>query len=375
MRFAHISDLHIGKRVNDFSMLEDQRYILDEIIKIITQQKADAVLVAGDIYDKTQPSAEAVALCDDFFYALAELDKHIFIISGNHDCPERIAYGARIMENCKFHIASVYNGNIKKVSLSDEEGQVNVYLLPFIKPAVIRPYFENERIESYNDALRAVIEKAGLCRDERNVLVAHQFVTGASRCDSEDITVGTLDNVDVNIFDGFDYVALGHIHGPQQAGRPEVRYCGSPLKYSFSEIKQQKSVTIADVKKSGVEIKTIPLEPKRQMRRLKGAFDELAQVQQHLFNNDDYMYITLTDEQDIPDAIGRLRTFYPNIMKLDYDNVRTRGERAEFDRQASQSRERQPLEMFEELYELQNNQPMDEQQRAYIKKIIEEIWT
>lgn len=375
MRFAHISDLHIGKRVNDFSMLEDQRYILDEIIKIIMQQNADAVLVAGDIYDKTQPSAEAVALCDDFFCALAELDKHIFIISGNHDCPERIAYGARIMENCKFHIASVYNGNIKKVSLSDEEGPVNVYLLPFIRPSGVRQYFEDKKIENFDDAVRAVIESTDICRDERNIIVAHQFVTGASRCDSEDVTVGTLDNIDAGIFDAFDYAALGHIHGPQQAVRPEVRYCGSPLKYSFSEINQQKSVTIADVKKSGVDIQTVPLEPKRQMRRLKGNFDELVKVKAHLFGNDDYMYITLTDEQDIPDAIGRLRAVYPNIMKLDYDNLRTRGERAEFDRQAAERIEKQPLEMFEELYELQNNQPMDEQQTAYLKKIIEEIWT
>ena len=231
MKFAHIADLHIGKRVNDFSMLEEQRYIFKEIIEIIRHEDADAVLVAGDIYDKSQPSAEAVALCDDFFYSLSRLDKDIFIISGNHDCPERIAYGARLLENTKFHIAPVFNGEMKRTELFDEFGKVNVYMLPFVKPVGVRKYIGTA--DNYTQAVKAVIDKADINQEERNILVAHQFVTGALRCDSEELTVGTLDNVDATVFDKFDYVALGHIHRPQCVGRESIRYSGSPLKYSL----------------------------------------------------------------------------------------------------------------------------------------------
>ena len=341
MKFAHIADLHIGKRVNDFSMLEEQRYIFKEIIEIIRHEDADAVLVAGDIYDKSQPSAEAVALCDDFFYSLSRLDKDIFIISGNHDCPERIAYGARLLENTKFHIAPVFNGEMKRTELFDEFGKVNVYMLPFVKPVGVRKYIGTA--DNYTQAVKAVIDKADINQEERNILVAHQFVTGALRCDSEELTVGTLDNVDATVFDKFDYVALGHIHRPQCVGRESIR-------------------------------KTVPLKPFHDMVHLKGEFKELMTPGSHIFNTDDYIYVTLTDEQDIPDAIGRLRILYPNIMKLDYDNTRTRKYNDSFDADIEQRQEKQPIELFEELYELQNNQQMDNEQREYINHIIEEIW-
>lgn len=372
MKFAHIADLHIGKRVNDFSMLEEQRYIFKEIIEIIRHEDADAVLVAGDIYDKSQPSAEAVALCDDFFYSLSGLDKDIFIISGNHDCPERIAYGARLLENTKFHIAPVFNGEMKRTELFDEFGKVNVYMLPFVKPVGLRKYIGTA--DNYTQAVKAVIDKADINQEERNILVAHQFVTGALRCDSEELTVGTLDNVDATVFDKFDYVALGHIHRPQCVGRESIRYSGSPLKYSFSEINHTKSVTIADVGDNDITIKTVPLKPFHDMVHLKGEFKELMTPGSHIFNTDDYIYVTLTDEQDIPDAIGRLRILYPNIMKLDYDNTRTRKYNDSFDADIEQRQEKQPIELFEELYELQNNQQMDNEQREYINHIIEEIW-
>lgn len=372
MKFAHIADLHIGKRVNDFSMLEEQRYIFKEIIEIIRHEDADAVLVAGDIYDKSQPSAEAVALCDDFFYSLSGLDKDIFIISGNHDCPERIAYGARLLENTKFHIAPVFNGEMKRTELFDKFGKVNVYMLPFVKPVGVRKYIGTA--DNYTQAVKAVIDKADINQEERNILVAHQFVTGALRCDSEELTVGTLDNVDATVFDKFDYVALGHIHRPQCVGRESIRYSGSPLKYSFSEINHTKSVTIADVGDNDITIKTVPLKPFHDMVHLKGEFKELMTPGSHIFNTDDYIYVTLTDEQDIPDAIGRLRILYPNIMKLDYDNTRTRKYNDSFDADIEQRQEKQPIELFEELYELQNNQQMDNEQREYINHIIEEIW-
>ena len=234
MKLIHLSDLHLGKRVNEFSMLEDQQYILTEILHIIDEEQPDGVLIAGDVYDKTVPSAEAVALLDDFLVRLAKRDLQIFLISGNHDSPERMAFGGRLMEGSGVHLAPVYDGRVRPIPMTDAYGTVNFYLLPFVKPAHVRRCFPEREITTYTDALAAAIEAMGVDTNGRNVLLTHQFVTGAARCDSEELSVGGTDNVDVSVFDPFDYVALGHIHGPQRVGRDTVRYCGTPLKYSFS---------------------------------------------------------------------------------------------------------------------------------------------
>lgn len=374
MKLIHLSDLHLGKRVNEFSMLEDQQYILTEILQIIDREKPDGVMIAGDVYDKSVPSAEAVALLDDFLVRLAKRDLQVFLISGNHDSPERMAFGGRLMAQSGVHLAPVYDGKVSPITLTDEYGPVNLYLLPFLKPAHVRRCFPEREILTYTDALAAAIEAMGVDTAQRNVLVTHQFVTGAARCDSEEISVGGTDNVDVSVFEPFDYVALGHIHGPQQVGRETVRYCGTPLKYSFSEAKHQKSVTVVELgEKGAVSVRTVPLTPMRDLAELRGTYEELTfrGFYDGTSYPRDYVHITLTDEEDIPDAVSKLRIIYPNLMKLDYDNKRTR---AGIVLEGAEDQQRSPLELLEEFYEKQNGQPMGEEQRAFAKSLMERIW-
>ena len=375
MKLIHLSDLHLGKRVSEFSMLEDQRYILEEILRIIDGERPDAVLIAGDIYDKPVPPAEAVGLFDDFLVRLARRETQVFIISGNHDSPERIAFGARLMDRSGIHLSPVYDGHVEPVALEDEHGTVNIYMLPFLKPAHVRRFFPEEEIDSYTDALRTAVGSIDLQKEQRNLAVTHQFVTGAARSESEDLTVGGTDNVDAEVFDAFDYVALGHIHGPQKISRDTVRYCGTPLKYSFSEAGHEKSVTVAELGEKGdISIRTAPLIPLRDMKELRGSYEDLTR--RSFYENttwrEDYTHITLTDEEDIPDAVGKLRVIYRNLMKLDYDNRRTRSGGEILG--SGQVEKKSPLELFSELYEKQNNQPMTEEQRAFAAGLIGTIW-
>ena len=376
MRLAHISDLHLGKRVNEFSMLEDQRYIVKQIESILEEEAADAVLIAGDVYDKPVPPGEAVRLFDSFLTALADRGTHVFVISGNHDSPERIAFGSRLMEKSRVYMAPVYDGHVSPIELRDAYGSVYVYMLPFIKPAVVKKCWPEEKIESYEDAVGCAVahmREEVFVPEARNVLVAHQLVIGASRCDSEEVSVGGLDQVSAALFRDFDYTALGHIHGPQNAGGERIRYCGSPLKYSFSEAGHVKSVTIVDLEEKGnVRVRTRPLIPLHDMREIRGSYEEV--VSRDFYRGtavDDYLHITLTDEEDILDAMGKLRAIYPNIMRLDYDNRRTRegGQLPE-----KVQRAKSPLELLEELYALQNNQPMSGEQRELSARLIEELW-
>lgn len=374
MKLIHLSDLHLGKRVNEFSMLEDQEFILTKIINIIDGEKPDAVIIAGDVYDKSVPSAEAVQLFDDFLCRLAKRKLHVFVISGNHDSAERMAFGGRLMEMSGVHMSPVCNGTVKPISLEDEFGRVNFYMLPFVKPANVRRFFENSEIESYTDAICAAVESMNVNTAERNVIITHQFVTGAERSESEEISVGGSDNVDASVFDCFDYTALGHIHGPQNIGSERIRYCGTPLKYSFSEAKHKKSVTVVELREKGnLEVRTVALEPKRDMREIKGTYAEITLKDNYVnTNTDDYIHITLTDEDDIPDAIGKLRVIYPNLMKLDYDNNRTRtGAKLDI---IENIELRSPLDLFSEFYEKQNNQPMTDGQSAFMESLIESIW-
>lgn len=375
MRFLHLSDLHLGKRVNEFSMMEDQKYILTKIINIIDEQEPDAVIIAGDVYDKAIPSAEAVELFDDFLVRLSQRGLKVFIISGNHDSAERIAFGGRLMDKSGIYMSPVYNGHIEPITLSDSFGEVEVYLLPFVKPPVVRRFFPDNEITSYTDALRTAIESMNIDHSKRNILAAHQFVTGAALSESEDISVGGTENVDVSVFDGFDYVALGHIHRAQKCTSEYVRYSGTPLKYSFSEAKDTKSITVADMKEKGnIELSFIPLVPKRELVEIKGTYNELTlrSFYEGTSYNEDYMHITLTDEEDVPDALAKLRVIYKNIMKLDYDNTRTRHS-AEING-AADAAAKTPLEHFSEFYEQQNGRPMSGEQSAFMADIIEQIW-
>ena len=374
MKFVHLSDLHLGKRVNEYSMLEDQEYILTKIINIIDDEKPTGVIIAGDVYDKSIPSAEAVQMFDDFLTRLAKRNLQVFVISGNHDSPERMSFGSRLMDQSGIHISQVYNGQIEPFAMEDEHGVLNVYMLPFVKPAHVKR-FSDESIESYTDALRVAIAEMNVNQSERNILITHQFVTGAMRSDSEDVSVGGSDNVDVSVFDSFDYVALGHIHSPQNCTSERVRYCGTPLKYSFSEAKDKKSVTVVELAEKGsLSVKTVQLVPLRDMAEIKGKYDEitLKSFYENTSYQEDYIHITLTDEEDIVDAIGKLRTVYHNLMKLDYDNKRTRSV-SQVDG-AVDVETKTPIELFSDFYELQNNQPMSDVQKAFVEDLIEQVW-
>lgn len=374
MKIVHLSDLHLGKRVNEFSMTEDQEYILLKILEVIDEERPEAVVIAGDIYDKSVPSGEAVQLFDDFLCRLARRGVQVFAISGNHDSPERISFAHSLIDASGIHLSPVYDGSVMAYTLRDDCGDVNFYMLPFIKPAHVRRCFPDAEIESYTDALRTAIEKMNMDLSARNVLITHQFVTGAERSESEEISVGGADNVDAGVFDGIDYVALGHIHGPQSIGSDRIRYCGSPLKYSFSEAGRDKSVSVVTLGEKGMlSVKKVPLKPKHDMRELRGAYMDLTAKRNYEGTaTDDYIHITLTDEEDIPDVIGKLRVIYPNLMKIDYDNTRTRTSRQFIE--AGDTEQRSPLELFEQLYEMQNGQPMSQEQRRFSAQIIETLW-
>lgn len=374
LRFLHLSDLHLGKRVCEFSMLEDQRYILEQILALLDEQPVNGVILAGDLYDKPVPPTEAVRLLDWFLTELSARKLPVFAISGNHDSADRIAFGARLLAGSQIYFSPAFRGAPAPIPLEDEHGVVDIYLLPFLKPATVRHAYPDERIESYNDALACVLRHCKPDPQHRSVLVAHQFVAGAAVCESEEPSVGGVDSVDAALFDGFDYVALGHLHSPQKVGRETVRYCGTPLKYSFSEAAQKKSVTfVAFGAKGEIQLSTAPLHPLHDLRELRGSYLELTDRRNYLNTaTDDYLHITLTDEQDIPDALARLRVIYPNLMRLDYDNRRTR----ENQNITAPERTEQitPLEHFSTFYELQNNQPLSAQQAQFCQALIESIW-
>ena len=375
MKIIHLADLHIGKRVNEFSMIDDQKYILNQILEIIDKEKPDAVIIAGDVYDKQVPSIEAVELLDSFISDISKRKTTTFIISGNHDSAERLAFGSSLMAMGKIYISPVYNGKISKYTLKNDFGSANFYLLPFVKPSHVKRFFPDKKIESYTDAIKVVVDNLKLDTSEINILIAHQFVTGASRTESEEISVGGLDNVDASVFEDFDYVALGHIHRPQKIGTERIRYCGTPLKYSFSEVNDTKSVSIIEINsKEDFNLRIISLIPKRDMRKIRGTYEELTTKNSYEnTNTDDYIHVTLTDEFNVADAIQKLRVIYKNIMKLEYDNVRTRESRKiNLDDMVIENKN--PLEIFSEFYKLQNNKEMNDEQKEIIKKIMEEVW-
>lgn len=387
MKFFHISDLHIGKRVNGFSMLEDQKYILDQIVDLAENYRPDGILIAGDLYDRSMPSAEAVELADDFLYQFTKLQIPVFLISGNHDCAERIAYGGRMMEQAGIYVSRVFDGKMQKYSLRD----VDIWLLPYIKPAQIRRFYPEEEMETTQQAIEVILKHTELDERRVNILVMHQFLAGASVCESEEMSVGGSDQIDASIVEAFDYVALGHLHGPQKVGRDTVRYCGSPLKYSFSEAGHRKSVTVvemaerfeeesaegSDAAKTGIDesvkdnsiiITQLPLIPRLDLREIRGPIDELIRPEVYeSANAQDYLHITLTDKDEVLDAIGRLRDVYPNIMRLDFAAAE-RGQNQE--QQELVLEEKSPMELFAEFFMMQNGYEMSEEQT----QVINEIW-
>lgn len=376
MKLMHLADLHLGKRVNEFSMLEDQKYVLEQVLRLLDEERADGLMIAGDIYDRQIPPIEAVRLFDDFLTKLAGRNIPVYLISGNHDSIERVSFGARLMERSGIHMATEYDGTVDMVTVEDEYGMIDIYLLPFLKPAQVRAVWgeEAEQIRTYQEALSFVMSRITRNEKHRSILLAHQFVAGAAVCDSEEHAVGGLDQVELSCFEGFDYVALGHLHGAQRVGRDNVRYAGTLLKYSFSEVNHKKCVTMAELKEKGkVEIYSHPISPLHEMRDIRGSYAQVTN-RANYENTDtkDYVRITLTDEEDIFDAVGKLRVIYPNLMRLEYDNMRTR--QHQNITVSEQEEEKTPFMLAEELFSLQNNRPMSEEQGAYMQEMIRKVW-
>lgn len=373
MKLMHLSDLHLGKRLNEFSLLEDQACILHQITQLARDERPDGILIAGDLYDKPVPPAEAVSLLDRFLSDLAATGAQVFVISGNHDSAERLAFGARLMAGSGVHLAPVYQGEVTPITLHDADGPVDIFLLPFLKAAHLRRFFPEEAIDSDNDAIACAIRHMKLCPNHRSVLVAHQLVLGAARCDSEEISLGGAEGVSADVFAPFDYVALGHLHGGQNVAGPRVRYCGTPLPYSFSEVNHRKSVTMAELGPQGeLSLRLLPLTPLRKMAELRG--DYMTLTSRSFYQDqptDAYLHITLTDEEEIPNAVGRLRVIYPYLMKLTYDNTRSRARNMLTPGEAAP--ERSPLSLFGDFYQLQNGRPMSEEQTAYITTLLEQL--
>ncbi len=374
MKFVHLADLHIGKRINGFSMLDDQKYILEQIIHTVDTDKPDAVFIAGDVYDAPLPPVEAVRLFDEFLTRLSALGVSIFIISGNHDSADRLAFGTNLLVKSRVYICTALTGEFMPVKLTDQYGTVNVYMLPFLKPIHARKIWPDEDIQTYEDAVRTAVKNMNINKQERNIIIAHQFITGAKTSDSEEINVGGLDNISADVFSAFDYAALGHIHRPQKIGCDTVRYAGTPLKYSFSECGHKKMLTVVELnEKNNIEIELKPLQPLHDMREIRGNYNDLVLKDNYTGTAvDDYIAVTLTDEEEIPDAVSRLRTVYPNIMKLTYDNTRTQTNNiiSADDTVLNVM----PIDLLKDFYMLQNNKQFTDRQRDFADALIKKIW-
>lgn len=377
MKILHISDLHIGKRINMMPMIDDQKHVFDQIVQMVRTHHPKAVILAGDIYDKAVPSSEAVNLFDHFLSQLTSAGTMPLVIYGNHDSAERLAFGNSLLERAGCFVSPVYDGNVRCVQLVENDDAVDVYLLPFIKPVDVRATMNDDEQQalshaSYTDALSWAVGRMPLLSSHVNILAAHQFITGAEHCESEDQVVGGLDNVDYTVFDHFDYVALGHLHRPQFVGREHVRYSGSPLKYSFSEVDDEKSVTLLDIHQGQVNISTLPLKPLHEWFDIRGSFEEL--IVNQLPQPDGFVRITLTNEDDVYDAFARLRMQYPNLLEMRYDNKRTQAVISSLDSSESVVRQ-SPIDIFGSLYALQSNgENMTDEQKEYIQSLINQIW-
>lgn len=385
MKVLHVSDLHIGKRVNGISMLEDQRYILRQILDIAEKRQVSVLLIAGDVYDKASPSAEAVTVFDAFLTDAVAAGLRVLAIPGNHDSAERIAYAQGLLEKQGVCLPPVYAGEVERVELEDEHGPVEFWLLPFLKPGDVRRFFPDEEIgDDYSAALRAVLGACAIDQGKRNVVLSHQLVTAygtaPDRADDE-IKLGGMDNVDVSVYDAFDYVALGHVHRPQRVGRDTVRYSGSPLKYSFSEARYGKSVALIELgeKKPGddvgecVSFELIPLVPLHDVREVRGTLADVLAMGTAHDASQDYLHITLSDEHPQLDAMAKIHEVFPNAMMLDYDNVTVLIDRPQTQQLTADPDSMDTLDLFSAFYESQVGNPLDDEQRDFARKLIAKV--
>ncbi|MDR1834372.1 MAG: exonuclease SbcCD subunit D [Fusobacteriaceae bacterium] len=377
MKFLHLADLHIGKNVNGFSMIEEQKHIFKQIADFIKTQEPEAVIIAGDVYDRALPSIEAVRVFDDFLTELARLRMTVLVISGNHDSPERMDFASRLLAEQKLYICGAYTGAIQKVTLPDRYGNVHFWLLPFIKPYSVRSFFKDMDLESYDEALAAALRRESVDFGERNVLVSHQFYgkTGvlSLRSDSEISSVGGLDEVDSSHVEKFDYVALGHLHGAQSVGNPKIRYAGSPLKYSFSEIGQKKSITLVELREKGdLSITEQPLTPLRDMREIRGSLADLTSGKAtEVTPRDDYYRVILSDADDVVDPMGKLRMVFPNIMGLAFENRRAEANLEEIRVDMDRMKRLSLYDLFSEFFEEIQGIPLSPAQTGIVRELLE----
>ncbi len=379
MKFLHISDLHIGKVVNGFSMLKEQKFALEQVMSVAEKEQVDGVIIAGDVYDRSIPTGEAVALLDYFLTSLIEMGKEVYLISGNHDSPERIGFAQNILEKKGLHIAGVMTKDVKTIVKEDEYGKVNIYLLPFATPKVMKYVLEKEDLEcNYHCCIEEFVKRMGVNDEERNLLVTHHFVVGdrkmpmLSDLEMENLVGGT-EPIDGILFEDFDYVALGHIHRPQKVSRETIRYAGSLVKYSFSEIEHKKSMTVVELKEKGqVLIKEIPFVPLHDMRILKGKLSDLTKKEVvEAENREDFVQVILTDREELFEPMEQLRAVYPNIMQLVIEkNIR---EEKEVSFSSVNLTKRTTKQLFEQFYETVMGQGLEEEQVALVEKLIEDI--
>lgn len=380
MKVVHLADLHLGKVIKEHSLIEDQKYMLNEIIKKIQEENVEIILISGDIYDRSIPQTEAIDLLDYFLNILIkDLKLQVFMISGNHDSKERLGFGNKLFENNGLYISSKYEENLKKVELQDEYGKLNIYMLPFIKPVDVKKYFNDENL-SYDETIKKIIEKEKIDESQRNIILTHQFVTSigedVERTESETLSLGGIDNVDISNYDKFDYVAIGHVHRPQRIGRDTARYAGTMLKYSFSEVNHKKTMPIINFKEKGnIDIKLVELIPLRDMRELKGPIEELLKKENYKdTNTEDYIKAIITNEEPVYDAIGQIRKVYPNVLNLEIQNSKNViNQNDENEKELKNMKSKSEVELFNEFYKFQNNTELNCEQTQIIEDIIKEI--
>lgn len=377
MKILHLADLHLGKRVNEMSMIEDQKYILDQIITLIKEESVGIVLLCGDIYDKSIPTIEAIHLLDELLDQLSKMAIKVLMISGNHDSIDRLSFGKSLFTRSNLYIASQFENEIEKITVKENGITVNFYMLPFVKSAYISHIFQLQT-DSYEECFRYLIEHTKIDEEETNILLSHQFVTANKKnpelSDSETSSLGGIDNIDFHIFDPFDYVALGHIHKPQAMGREMVRYAGSILKYSFSEIHMDKKATILTIDaKKEISLSFHPLKPLRDMREIECSLEELLKKQCEIGKQEDYMHVILTDEEQILDAIGKVRTIYPNVMQISFKNRRHMKQLESAQIKEDQISDQSPAELFEQFYKMQNHIDLDEKRLQLVLSVFEEV--
>lgn len=368
MRFLHTADLHLGRKLNELPLLEDQKFLLQQIVEIAVREKIDAVLIAGDIYNKSSPASDAMMVFDGFLSQLAQNGIKVFMISGNHDSGNRISYLSSLIRKADIYTCEGFDGTLQQVTLEDEFGELNIFMMPFVRPAQIRKFYPDEEITSYEDAVKVIFQHSSVNESERNILLCHQFVTGAELSDSEDFAVGTLDSMDASLFDAFDYVALGHLHKAQKVKRESLRYSGSIMKYSLSEANHKKSIVVLNMSETAVEVQVLPLEQPKDIRKVKGTLEEIL----GMAYSEDYVSVVLQDEFVPPDARVSVATVFPNMIKLSVENSRNREYVEVIEAESIESKSK--MQLFEDFYQTQSGGTLpDPEQRKLMETILKEL--